>query len=219
MNRATHPLGAAPDDGGAAGPTRGHESAHTLGPEWRMGPDGLLFRRGARVIVLDDADRILLLRGHDADRPERRWWFTVGGGIDRGESDRDAAVREVREETGIGLQAQDLVGPVFTRSAIFDFFARTCRQDEVFFLTRVPAEARISTDGWTDVERRFVDDLRWWHLDALAQVREEVFPHGLATLVAGLLGGWDGRTRHLGLATSTARVGDARPAGHPDGGN
>jgi 8-oxo-dGTP pyrophosphatase MutT (NUDIX family) len=175
---------------------------HALGPEWRTGADGLLFRRGARVILLDDADRVLLLRGHDADRPERSWWFTVGGGIGEGESDREAAVREVHEETGLPLAAADLVGPVFTRSAIFDFFARTCRQDEVFFLARVRGERAVTTAGWTDIERRFVDDLRWWRLDALARVPEEVFPHGLAGLVAGLLGGWDGRTRHLGLARS-----------------
>ncbi len=189
----------APSGGSAHGPV------HGLGPEWRPGPDGLLFRRGARVIVLDDDDRVLLLRGHDADQPERGWWFTVGGGIDEGETDLAAAVREVWEETGIELRAEDLQGPVFTRSAIFDFFARTCRQDEVFFLARLHGEATITTGGWTDVERRFVDDLRWWHPDALAQVTEEVFPHGLAQLVSGLLGGWDGRTRHLGLASSVAR--------------
>lgn len=185
------PLGPAP-----------HGPVHALGPEWRMGADGLLFRRGARVIVLDDADRVLLLRGHDADQPERTWWFTVGGGVGDGESERAAAVREVHEETGLRLASADLLGPVFTRSAIFDFFARTCRQDEVFFLARVHGATAITTAGWTDVERRFVDDLRWWHLDALRAVTEEVFPAGLAELVAGLVGGWDGRTRHLGLASS-----------------
>lgn len=192
----------APD--GAARP-HADAPAHILGPEWRPGPDGLLFRRGARVILLDDADRVLLLRGHDADEPERSWWFTVGGGIDDGEDERAAAVREVLEETGLVLAAEELHGPVFTRSAIFDFFARTCRQDEVFFLARIRAAGVLSTAGWTDVERRVVDDLRWWALDDLARVTEEVYPAGLAGLVAGLLGGWDGRTRHLGLASSLRR--------------
>ena len=193
----------APD--GAAQPHAADAPAHVLGPEWRPGPDGLLFRRGARVILLDDADRVLLLRGHDADEPARTWWFTVGGGIDDGEDERAAAVREVLEETGLVLAAHELQGPVFTRSAIFDFFARTCRQDEVFFLARTRAAGVLSTAGWTDVERRVVDDLRWWALDELARVTEEVYPAGLAALVAGLLGGWDGRTRHLGLASSLRR--------------
>jgi 8-oxo-dGTP pyrophosphatase MutT (NUDIX family) len=203
------PVGA----GGAPSPPE--DPAHVLGPEWQPGPDGLLFRRGARVILLDDDDRVLLLRGHDVDEPGRRWWFTVGGGIDAGESDRDAAVREVLEETGLLLTADDLDGPVFTRSAIFDFFARTCRQDEVFFLARLTGPASLSTSGWTDVERRVVDDLRWWPLDELARVTEEVFPAGLADLVSGLLGGWDGRTRHLGLASSL-RARRAQGSGRAD---
>lgn len=181
----------------AADGVHGHGPVHQLGPEWVIGPDGLPFRRGARAIILDDADRLLLLRGHDADAPHRQWWFTVGGGIDAGESDREAAAREVREETGLVVGPDDLVGPVFTRCATFDFFAQTCRQDEVFFMVRVAGGAVLTTEGWTDVERKFVDRLQWWELPALARVEEEVFPHGLADLVAALVAGWDGVPRHL----------------------
>ena len=85
---------------GPGGPT----ARSRLGAEWVLGTDGLRFRRAARVILLDDSDRVLLLRGHDVDQPERGWWFTVGGGIDAGEDARAAAVREVREETGLVLE-------------------------------------------------------------------------------------------------------------------
>ncbi len=175
----------------------------SLGPDWVLGDDGLYFRRGARVLLLDDADRILLARGHDVDQPERSWWFTVGGGVDPGESDRDAALREVHEETGIRLDPGALVGPVYTRSAIFDFYRQHCRQDEVLYLARTDgttARGELSRDGWTDVEHDVVDEMRWWSLDDLRGVRIEVFPESLADLVAPLLGGWDGITRHLGTA-------------------
>ncbi|QCB95289.1 NUDIX domain-containing protein [Cellulomonas shaoxiangyii] len=160
----------------------------------------MLFRRAARVILLDEHDRVLLVRGHDADQPERSWWFTVGGGLDDGEDVRAAAVREVREETGIALAVDALVGPVFTRSAIFDFFAQHCRQDEEIFLARVSSAdvGALSRAGWTDVEQDVIDELRWWDLDALAAVDLEVFPEDLAELVRSVLV-WDGRVRHLGL--------------------
>ena len=180
-----------------------------LGPDWVPGPDGLLYRRAARVILVDASDRVLLLRGHDVDEPSRTWWFTIGGGIDAGEDARSAAVRELREETGIEIAAAVLVGPVVTRSAVFDFSARTCRQDEEIFLARLDLhgvhEDEMSRAGWTDVEQQILDELRWWHLDALAAVTEEVFPEGLVDLVRGLLAGWDGVTRHLGSSEPTGR--------------
>lgn len=174
----------------------------TLGPDWVLGPDGMRHRRGARVLLLDAAGRILLARGHDTDQPERSWWFTIGGGIEPGESDRDAAVREVREETGLHLDPADLQGPVWTRSAIFDFYRELCRQDEVFYLARLTThgDLPLSRDGWTEIEHDVVDEMRWWTLPELRTVSIEVFPEHLPDLLEPLLAGWDGTTRHLGEA-------------------
>ena len=169
----------------------------TLGPEWRPGPDGRLFRRAARVILVDPDDRVLMVRGHDGGQPSRSWWFTVGGGLDEGETSRAAALRELKEETGIELPPGALVGPVFTRSAVFDFVFEHCRQDEELFYARVGAGTLLSRSGWTDLESELLDDLRWFTLDDLAGVTDEVFPEGLVDLVQTLLGGWDGVTRHL----------------------
>lgn len=58
-------------------------------------------RQGARVILVDQNGRTLLLCGEDPHRPEDgRWWMTPGGGLDPGESHEQAARREVLEETG-----------------------------------------------------------------------------------------------------------------------
>ncbi|MCV2394526.1 NUDIX domain-containing protein [Actinotalea sp. M2MS4P-6] len=180
------------DPGGSTAPRPGF-----LGPDWALGPDGRWSRRGARVLVLDEHDRLLMARGHDADQPERSWWFTIGGGIDDGETPRDAAVRELREETGLVVRPDDLVGPVLQRSAVFDFYAMPVRQDEVFFLTRVGEVGELVVDGWTEIERDFMDELRWWHLDELENVGVEVFPGRLVEVVRGLLAGWDGVLRRL----------------------
>lgn len=174
-----------------------------LGPEWVPGPDGLLSRRAARVILLDAAGRVLLVRGHDAGAPQRSWWFTVGGGLEPGESPRAAAVRETAEEAGLELRPDQLQGPVLTRSAIFDFFRVTCRQEEEFFLARLDggAATELSDAGWTAGEREVLDEMRWWHVPELeAEVAggAVVYPSRLPALVRSLLAGWDGHCAHLG---------------------
>jgi len=169
-----------------------------LGPDWRPGPDGIPFRRGARVLLLDPDDRLLLVRGHDIDDPRRSWWFTVGGGIDPGETARDAAVRELHEETGIALAASALHGPVARRSAVFRFLRQPVRQDEEFYFARTHRPQELSTAGWTDIERQFMDEARWWTLEELSRTTETIYPHELHAVITPLLHGWDGTTRQLG---------------------
>ena len=62
------------------------------------------------AVVSDDAGRFLLvLRGRE---PARGLWSIPGGRVEPGESDAEATVREVLEETGLAVEVLDLVGYV-----------------------------------------------------------------------------------------------------------
>ncbi len=62
------------------------------------------------AIVQDAAGRLLLIRrGHD---PEAGSWSLPGGRVELGESDAQALVREMREETGLIVRPGPLVGAV-----------------------------------------------------------------------------------------------------------
>lgn len=68
----------------------------------------------AGAVVVDDDGRVLLVqRGHE---PERGRWTVPGGRLEEGESAAEAAVREVREETGLEVEVHEelwsLVKPV-----------------------------------------------------------------------------------------------------------
>jgi 8-oxo-dGTP pyrophosphatase MutT (NUDIX family) len=144
---------------------------------------GPLLRLGARVILVDEDDRVLLLHGRDPARPDRpSWWITAGGGREDGESAEAAARREVREETGIGLG--DLGPVVLSRVVEFEFEGTPIRQDEVFYLVRVrAAELELDTSGWNEIERRALSEVRWWTLADLAATTEVIFPENLLELL------------------------------------
>ncbi|MGH3401335.1 MAG: hypothetical protein ACRDRJ_02280 [Streptosporangiaceae bacterium] len=47
-----------------------------------MPPTEPALRQSGRVLVIDPAGRVLLLEGFDPAEPDRRFWFTIGGGLD-----------------------------------------------------------------------------------------------------------------------------------------
>jgi 8-oxo-dGTP pyrophosphatase MutT (NUDIX family) len=142
-------------------------------------------RRGARVVVVDDRERVLLLNGRDpADATAGSWWFTPGGGVDAGETVEQAAIRELAEETGLVLD--DVGTPVWVRVAEFRFLGADYRQAETFFLARVGSHT-VDTSGFTDIERASVLGFRWWTIQELKDTPEQVFPSALGTELEVLL--------------------------------
>jgi 8-oxo-dGTP pyrophosphatase MutT (NUDIX family) len=140
-------------------------------------------RRAARLLLVDPEQRVLLLKLVHPDRGTV-WWTTPGGGLNPGETHQQAAQRELQEEVGL---RDATIGPALWRNQrYFRQRGQVFFQEEMFFLARVePFEVDMS--GRDVNERENQVDHRWWTLDEIRASTENIYPRGLATLLAELL--------------------------------
>ena len=153
------------------------------------------------MLLLSADGTLLMLRGHDPHQPTRSWWFTPGGGVDAGESSREAACRELEEETGYVVAPEELIGPVWERMAYFDFMSRPYVQHEFFFVARL-SDADASPQGnaaWTVTEQETIDEVAWLSHEDLRHASIEVFPEQLRD-PWDAFSAWDGIMVSLGKA-------------------
>ncbi len=144
-------------------------------------------RPTVRVLLLDPADRILLMKGRlPSDPGAPGAWFTIGGGIERGETPEAAARREILEETGF---RDTEIGPVAWRGeqVLLDRKRRPVLFKENWLVARC-AGGEPSRAGWQALEREFVDDIRWWTLDDLAACPDAVYPADLVKRLRSIAG-------------------------------
>lgn len=143
-------------------------------------------RPAARALIIDPADRVLLVR-FDFPLPDvgpRTVWATPGGGIEAGESVIDALHRELREEVGL---VDATIGPIcWYRSHTFPM-GHWEGQHEVVHLVRTEVFDPEPALGWERMRQEFVHDLRWWTFEEIVGSDEVFAPRALADLLAAIL--------------------------------
>lgn len=144
-------------------------------------------RRAARVVVLDPADRVLLINARDPfGRNRRDWWEIPGGGIDRGELTHEAVQRELWEEAGI-RDAE--IGPcVWTQTVRFTFAGLRFDQDEWVHVARCDGSA-APPGGLEALEALAFGEQRWWSLEQLIEAQPRTIPYRLIEFLPALIGG------------------------------
>ncbi|MFE0382067.1 NUDIX hydrolase [Streptomyces inhibens] len=148
------------------------------------------YRQSARVVLIDETDRVLLLKFHVVPgAPGSGYgWTTPGGGVEEGETLAEAAARELFEEVGLSVEPLALGSPIAETSGLADLGWAEGLFRDVFFHYRVTTH-QIEIGGQEEHERKYHAGHRWWTVDELASSRETIYPLNLADVVAELLAG------------------------------
>jgi 8-oxo-dGTP pyrophosphatase MutT (NUDIX family) len=140
-------------------------------------------RGTARVLPVDRDGRVLLLLGRELLRRADHFWLSVGGGIERGETVAQAAVRELREETGIAVDAADLgraIGTTVIEFTSFGVLAVT--QHQTYFAVAVQ-DTGVSFAEQGAVERLTIAGHDWLSADGLVARPERLSDPELPRLI------------------------------------
>jgi 8-oxo-dGTP diphosphatase len=145
-------------------------------------------RLTARVLLLDPDGRILLMKGRLPGRPDGpAFWYSIGGGVEDGETVLEAAAREIIEETG--LTDAVLGHTVWRDEVILHDIDRQKRLFKQYYVVARTAGGDPSRDGWLPHEHQLTDDMRWWTLGELQITDDTVYPLGMTVLLADVLAG------------------------------
>lgn len=141
-------------------------------------------RCSSRLLIINSSRQVLLFRFVHTNNAlaSRSYWATPGGGVEHGESFEQAAIRELKEETGI---IRDNIGKCVAQRT-FEMTlpsGETVLAKERFFIV-FSNEEEIHTNGWSNNEKSVISRYYWWELDELTRSNEIIYPNDITTLIS-----------------------------------
>jgi 8-oxo-dGTP pyrophosphatase MutT (NUDIX family) len=138
-------------------------------------------RSSVKVLLLNDKDELLLICADDPKTTtvdgeyHGKFWFPIGGEIEKGESIQEAAFREIYEESGIEKKDVEL-GPVVWYGE-FDLVlggVKThLKQTFIVARTKKRKVAFTKLDQW---ERKVIKEVKWFSLREIETSDEIIYP-------------------------------------------
>ena len=117
-------------------------------------------RRRAGVIIIDDSKVLLLYRRSDHWGSLAEYYVVPGGGVEAGETDEQAAIRELKEEAGLNIELNQKILEFENKNQMEIFF--TCKSYTGVIEMNAEERSKISENNYTE--------LRWIDLNEISSL-------------------------------------------------
>jgi ADP-ribose pyrophosphatase YjhB (NUDIX family) len=122
---------------------------------------------GVRVVIIDSAGKVLMVRQRHEDRDI---WMLPGGAIEEGENSEQAAVREVKEETGLDVEVKRLLWHVEEVSE------KRGQRFVNFFLAEVKGgKLRLGEDPEREKDEQVMEEIRYVNREEMGNIGD-IYP-------------------------------------------
>ncbi len=151
-------------------------------------------RNAVRVVLMNDADELLLMCMDDptitsiGKQYSGRFWTLIGGEIEPDETIRDAAEREVFEETGLAKEDIEFGPKVWFGELDLMFKGRPTHIMQEFIVART-RHTRVSLANLQGDEKKAVKEISWFSLDRIINSGEVIHPARLPEYLPDIIAG------------------------------
>lgn len=142
---------------------------------------GLPVRNSIKILLLNDKNEILLMCANDPKTVSEngkyygRFWFPIGGKIEKGEDLFEAAIREIYEETGLKREEIELGPIVWFGEFNLKLHGILTKLKEKFIVVKTKKN-KVSLTNLDDWEKKVVEEIAWFSLEKIKNSKEVIFP-------------------------------------------
>ncbi|HRW58101.1 MAG TPA: NUDIX domain-containing protein [Chlamydiales bacterium] len=138
-------------------------------------------RKSVKILLINPDNKILLMQAEDPKITSKegnyhgRFWFPVGGGLEENETIKQAAIRELYEETGL-LEKHVTIGPIVWHGAFELNINNVLTQLDQTFIVMKTKEKEVRLHALCEWEKQHALNLAWFSYEEICNCEDVIYP-------------------------------------------